>query len=146
MKNIGNIFTLATLVLLLTISPAIAGSHEKMEHGSDLIMTTQHMNIMINHAVVMAAEGSNQIMLGEMGMAPGFDELNIEHGKKTIADAEAMIERIVGGQEMKKIHGRLAGSKDVSAMMYTHELSKAASAYIDKLKKTTSEKPDHGKH
>ncbi len=53
-------------------------------------MTLHHMHMALNHALAMAAEGSDLIMLGEMGMAPKVDTAASEHGKAMLADAREL--------------------------------------------------------
>jgi hypothetical protein len=101
------------------------------------------MHMMINHAVAMAAEGSGLVMVGQMNMAKGIDEISIKHGQRMIEDAEKMVRDTLGSQAMKDLHQHGHGP-DVSAdMAYTHELGKATLAYIELLKKMSSAPAHH---
>ncbi len=53
-------------------------------------MTLNHMHMALNHALAMAAEGADLIMLGKMGMAPQVDTASSEHGKAMLADARQL--------------------------------------------------------
>jgi hypothetical protein len=96
------------------------------------MMTMHHMHILINHAVNMAAEGSNLVMLGRMGMANGIDKESAEHGKMMISDADKLLTEVMEGKAMKEMHEK--GIKmDNDMMAYTHKLGAAARTVIDRL-------------
>ncbi|VVM06907.1 hypothetical protein MAMC_01331 [Methylacidimicrobium cyclopophantes] len=101
------------------------------EHHQGSSMEYHHMHDVINHAVEMAAEGSNLVMLGEMNMAPGIDELAVEHGKSAIREAKALVKKVMESKTMTQLHEKGAGQS--SEMAYTHKLAAAANAYIDLL-------------
>ncbi|VVM06474.1 hypothetical protein [Methylacidimicrobium tartarophylax] len=120
---------LASMVLLgigLAASPLYS-----QERQADSSMQLHHMHAVINHAVEMAAEGSNLVMLGEMQMAPGTDELAAEHGKGAIREAKALVKRVMESKAMAELHKQ--GQKESREMAYTHKLAEAANAYIDLL-------------
>lgn len=103
----------------------------KGEMSGDM-MTMHHMHILINHAVDMAAEGSNLVMLGHMGMAKGVDKESVEHGKMMIADAGKLLAEVMEGKEMKEMHEK--GVRMDNAMMAeTHKIGAAAKKVIDLL-------------
>ena len=122
------IMAISILGILATASPAYAD--KKM----DARMSMHHMHILINHAMQMAAEGGNLVMIGGMGMAKSLDEQSVKHGKMMIGHANQMIDDIMDGKVMKDLHaGGLEG--DLKEMMAsTHDLASNASAYIKKLK------------
>ncbi|WP_020493952.1 hypothetical protein [Verrucomicrobium sp. 3C] len=120
---------LASMVLLgigLAASPLYS-----QERQSDSSMQLHHMHAVINHAVEMAAEGSNLVMLGEMQMAPGTDDLAAEHGKGAIREAKALVKRVMESKAMAELHKQ--GQGESREMAYTHKLAEAANAYIDLL-------------
>lgn len=110
---------------------------EKMpmeDMSSPDMMTMHHMHIMINHALGMAAEGSNMVMLGRMGMAKDVDKFSVEHGKMMMKDAHALLNEVFEGKAMKEMHEK--GVKMDNAMMAeTHNLGEAAGKVIDLLEK-----------
>ncbi|ACD82156.1 hypothetical protein [Candidatus Methylacidiphilum infernorum] len=107
--------------------PLYAQGHHHHEEGTS--MKFHHMHEMINHAVEMAAQGSNLIMLGEMGMSPGTDELSIEHGRHHIREAQSLINRVLTSKTMKELHSK--GLGESSEMSYTHKLADKAKEYIN---------------
>lgn len=111
-------------------------------HGSNHDMTMHHMHVMINHAVEMAAEGSNLIMLGQMGMAGGIDELSISHGHSMIKHAQSLIVEVVEGKPMESLHKEGVTGEASAEMVYTHELANSASSYIELLSRM-SQVPGH---
>jgi hypothetical protein len=95
---------------------------------------------MINHALGMAAEGSNLIMLGQMGMAGDVDTFTIEHGKMMMKDAKTMISEIMDDKAMKEMHAKGVSPEKDPMMKETHRLSELTLKIIDMLEKM----PTHG--
>lgn len=96
-------------------------------------MTMHLMHILISHALEMAAEGSNLVMLGQVGMADSIDKHSIEHGKMMLIDAKALIKEVMNGKAMTQMHTREAGKS--TEMDYTHKLAAAAEDLVDLLGK-----------
>lgn len=107
---------------------------------SDDMMTMHHMHIMINHALEMAAQGSNMVMLGQMGMSKDIDKYSIEHGKMMLSDARAVLTEVMTGKAMTGMHEK--GVASGNAMMAdTHKIGDAAKKVIDLLDKMASAEP-----
>jgi hypothetical protein len=101
------------------------------------MMTMHHMHIMMNHALEMAAQGSNMVMLGQMGMAGDIDKYSMDHGKMMLSDAKAMVNEVMGGKAMTDMHQK--GVVMSNAMMAeTHKIGDAAKKVVDLLDKMTS--------
>ena len=112
----------AFCVLLLS-SPAGVRAEMDMAKGSmGHEMTTHHQHTMMNHGLAMALEGSNMIMLGEMGMAEGVDENAIEHGKMMIKNGRSIWDETMSGKTMMKMHEGGMTPMDDPVMAYTHKL------------------------
>jgi hypothetical protein len=95
----------------------------KMETGTG--MTIHHQHIMLNHALKMALEGSNSIMLGQMDMAKGVDEISIEHGKMMLKNAKNLFNDIMSGEGMMTMHKEGTTPDSNELMKYTHQLAEA---------------------
>ncbi len=96
------------------------------------MMTMHHMHLLINHALDMAAEGSNLVMLGRMGMAKGVDKESVEHGKMMLSDADKLLNEVMVSKAMEEMHQK--GVKMDNAMMaYTHKLDASAKKIVDLL-------------
>jgi hypothetical protein len=96
------------------------------------MMTMHHMHMMINHAVQMATEGSDLMMLGNMDMAGAVDKMTVEHGKEMMNDAKSMVSDMMNGKEMMDMHSK--GVKmDNPMMAMTHQQGEAAMKVIDLL-------------
>jgi len=106
---------------------------EMTEMKPDDAMTMHHMHILINHALEMATQGSNMVMLGQMGMAKSIDKHSVEDGKLMIAEARALMKEVMNGKAMTQMHTRAAGTS--SEMDYTHKLDAAANELVDLLEK-----------
>jgi hypothetical protein len=116
---------------------------ENMSMGGPMtgdMMAMHHMHIMINHALEMAAQGSNMVMLGQMGMSKDVDKYTIEHGKMMLADARAMLTEVMTGKAMTGMHEK--GVTGGNAMMAeTHKIGDAAKKVLDLLDKMASAEP-----
>jgi len=101
----------------------LLGKMPKMETGQG--MGTHHQHIMLNHALKMALEGANSLMLGDMGMAKGVDEISVEHGRMMLKNARALFNDIMSGKNMMNMHmGGMTPESD-AMMKYTHQLAEA---------------------
>ena len=131
MINRINIFTKIFLIatsFVWAMGGALADDKNHSDHG----MTMHHMHIILNQAVEAAAKGSNMIMIGQMGMAKGIDEISIAEGKAMIANARSLVERVMKGKSMENMH--MSGVTGTNHMMHhTHELGAAALKYFDLL-------------
>jgi len=97
-------------------------SHADNKHHT---MGMHHQHILINHSLKMALEGSDMTMTGQMGMAPGVDEVSVAHGKMMRKGAWDMLNKVLSGDEMMNMHE--GGMKPTShkGMEFTHELGSA---------------------
>ncbi len=122
---------------------AVVNMLEKMSMEGPMsadMMTMHHMHIMMNHALEMAAQGSNMVMLGQMGMAGDIDKYSIDHGKMMLSDAKAMVSEVMGGKAMTDMHQK--GVAMSNAMMAeTHKIGDAAKKIVDLLDKMASAGP-----
>jgi hypothetical protein len=98
------------------------------------MMAMHHMHIMINHALEMAAQGANLVMLGHMGMAAPIDKMTVDHGKEMLADAKSMVSDMMGSKEMMEMMKEKGMTVEKSPMMaMTHQHAEAAMKVIDLL-------------
>jgi hypothetical protein len=111
---------------------------EKMsmeDMSSPDMMAMHHMHIMINHALQMAADGANLIMLGQMGMAGDVDKLSIEHGKAMMNDGKSMVTDMMESKEMKEMHAKGMTPEKSPMMGMSHKQAEAVMKVIDLLSK-----------
>ncbi len=104
----------------------LLGKMPKMEMaGMGQGMGTHHQHIMLNHALKMALEGANSIMLGDMGMAKGVDDISVNHGRMMLKNARALFNDIMSGKTMMNMHmgGKTPESDEL--MKFTHKLAEA---------------------
>ncbi len=104
------------------------------------MMTMHHMHIMMNHALEMAAQGSNMVMLGQMGMAGDIDKYSMDHGKMMLSDAKAMVNEVMGGKAMTDMHQKGVAMSNAT-MAETHKVGDAAKKVVDILDKMASAGP-----
>jgi len=121
------------VVALLSFLPAAQAAEKDTRKPSpaDAAMHMHHMHSMMNHGLIMALQGSNLVMLSEMKMAPGVDEITLTHGKKMIAEGKSMLQEMLSGKHMAAMHKGGAGNS--SLMTHTHELANASLAVISGL-------------
>jgi hypothetical protein len=88
-------------------------------------MGMHHQHMLMNHALKMALEASDMTMTGQMGMAPGIDETSGSHGKMMRDSAWDMLNEVLSGDAMTKMHE--GGMKPTShkGMEFTHEIGSA---------------------
>jgi hypothetical protein len=90
------------------------------------MMAMHHQHLLINHAMSMAAEGANMVMLGTMGMAGGVDAYSTEHGEMMLNDAQSLLTEVMGGEAMMDMHAKGKTPESQSDMASTHQLGEAA--------------------
>ncbi len=129
-------------VLFLLAGPVTA--EMKMDHGSGHGMAMHHQHQMLNHALGMALEGSNLVMLGQMGMAGGIDQVSIDHGKMMMKNGRKLWNEMMSGKAMMKMHKGGKSPMDDPMMKFTHELGSAQLKVIELLKEMGSTKHDAG--
>ena len=101
----------------------LLGKMPKVEMGHG--MGVHHQHIMLNHALNMALEGANSIMLGEMGMAGDVDDISINHGKMMLKNARVLFNDVMSGNAMMDMHKGGAMPESNEQMKYTHQLAEA---------------------
>ena len=126
-------FVLAVAVLFT--GPATVGMAMEHGQGGGHGMSMHHQHQMINHALGMALQGSNLVMLGQMEMASGLDELTVDHGKKMLGNARSTMNETMSGDTMMKMHAAGTSPADDPMMKYTHQLGEAAMKVMDMLDK-----------
>jgi hypothetical protein len=101
----------------------LLGKMPKMEAGAG--MTMHHQHITLNHALNMALTGANTVMLGQMGMAGGIDEIDVKHGRMMLKNAKALFNDVMSGGHMMKMHKEGTAPESNEMMQYTHKLAEA---------------------
>jgi hypothetical protein len=116
---------------------------EKMsmhDMSSPDMMEMHHMHMMINHAIQMAADGANLIMLGQMGMAGDVDKMAVDHGKAMMHDGKSMVTDMMASKEMKEMHAKGMTPEKSPMMGMSHHHAEAAMKVIDLLSKMPAAK------
>jgi hypothetical protein len=93
---------------------------------SEDMMTMHHQHVLINHAMDMAAQGANIVMIGQAGKAGDFDTFTVAHGKKMVSNAQSMLTEVLGGTAMMDMHKMGKTPEGHADMMATHKLGEAA--------------------
>ena len=106
--------------------------HTEMKGHS---MEVHHQHMLLNHALKMAIEGSDMLMTGQMGMAPGVDDHSVTHGKNMLKEARSLWNEVMSGDHMKKMHKEGMSPDKHQEMAFTHELADAQIRVMDLLEK-----------
>lgn len=130
----------AAIAVSTTFTPVHADSHM-----ADYEMSMHHMHMMINHALEMATEGSNMVMLAQMKMADGVDEISLAHGQMMIQHAKELLKDVMEGEAMRALHKKGHSPEAGALMVYTHHLGDSAANHIKLLEKMSSS-PAHSGH
>jgi hypothetical protein len=110
---------------------------QKMNMGSmgKDMMDMHHIHLMINHALDMAAEGANLVMLGDMKMAGDLDKYTVNHGRMMLKEAKATLAGVSDSKAMMGMHKAGKGPSDDPMMAETHKLIETALKIIGYLEK-----------
>lgn len=95
--------------------------------------TLQRINIILNHALAMASEGANMVMVARMEMAGAVDRFSLEQGERMIAHARHLHRETVEGEAMERLRGLGMTSESSSMMKLTLDLAEAVSRVIELL-------------
>ena len=98
-------------------------------------MTMHHQHEAMNHALGMVLDGSNLVMLGQMGLIPTIDRLTVDHGNMMMNNGSDLWNKTMSGDAMMKMHKAGTGPMDDPGMKYTHELGEAQLKVINLLKR-----------
>ncbi len=154
MNNFIRFFVLAVSLSLLTLlggcetmglkggsgsgmggSLAVKSGSDSSMSGGGHSMNMHHQHEAMNHGLRMVLDGSNLVMLGQMGMDPGVDKLTVNHGDMMMNMGSSLWNKVMSGDQMMKMHkGGITPETDPT-MKYTHELGEAQLKVINFLKK-----------
>jgi len=95
------------------------------------------VHLLINHALDMAAEGANLVMLGNLNLAEVLDKYSVERGRMMIKDARATLAGVPESKTMMDMKQAGMEAMDSGTMGRTDELVKTALKIIDALDKMT---------
>lgn len=100
------------------------------------LMKMNHLHTMLNHALEMAAEGSNLCILGQMGKTGKvMDTFSIQQGMKMMENARSLVEQVMQGKTMQELHQSGVTPQTDTTMKDIHRMAEASSIVIDKLLK-----------
>ena len=91
------------------------------------------LHLMINHALDMATEGANLVMLGDLKLAEVLDKYSVERGRMMLRDARTTLAGVSDSEAMKDMKMVGTGSMDDTMMTRTNELIEIALKIIDAL-------------
>ena len=81
-----------TFVVILCISFVVGGFvySEEMKgmHGEEVDMKLHHLHLILNHGLEMVLEGSSQVMIAQMKMAPTLDTTTLSHGQEMMKNGD----------------------------------------------------------
>jgi hypothetical protein len=113
---------------------------EKMDMAhmqSPETMNIHHMHILLNHALQMAAQGSNLIMIAQMGMVEDVDSFSLDHGKHMLARARELFNETMKGKVKMEVRGKVLPPGKADAMKMTDNLAEAEWKVMELLSRMT---------
>jgi hypothetical protein len=90
-------------------------------------------HVMINHAMGMASEGANLVLLGSMNLAGSLDRYTVENGRLMIRDAKATLADVAGSETMMDMNRAGMEVEGIPMMDQTRELYETALTIINTL-------------
>lgn len=122
--------TLAVAFLAI-LMPAMVVAQQAPADDSSVDVTLRRMQLMLHHAVEIAAEGASLAALADPAQPSAVDELAMDRGKKVIAEARDLIQEVAAGDAMTAMHAMTLTDAQSTVMIRTHQLEQAATRYID---------------
>jgi hypothetical protein len=116
----------------------ILGKMDMAHMQSPETVNIHHMHILLNHALQMAAQGSNLIMIARMGMVEDVDSFSLEHGKKMMANARDLFNETMKGKAMMDLHRKGFTPGKAHSMKMTHDLAEAEWKVMELLSRMTA--------
>jgi hypothetical protein len=102
-------------------------------------MAMHHMQILLTHALRMAVEGANMVMLGSKQIACDVNDFSTNKGRIMMIDARTMVKEIEAKKEMKDLHDRGRTADKDHTMRITHELIEEFGKIMDILAEILSD-------
>jgi len=133
MKNTKSLLMLLALLLPLLVAGCAGMKATMGMDDNDKMMKTHHLHMLMNHGLSMVTEGSNDIMMAYMDMAPKIDAIAHEHGHNMMNNGKKVINYALSGDQMESL--MMGGDAKAHYMMYTHELGESMLVVIDLLEK-----------
>lgn len=97
-------------------------------------MKMSHLHTMLNHALEMAAEGSNLVILGHMNKTGKvMDTYSINKGNQMMRNAKQLLSATMGSAAMKDLHASGVTAETDSMMREFHAFAESAMSIIDML-------------
>ena len=96
-------------------------------------MTLQRMIVILNHALEMASEGANMIMLARMGMAGEVDRFSLEHGERAIFHARQLYRETMESEAMKDLREFDVTGESAPMINLTRDLAEDVSKLMELL-------------
>jgi hypothetical protein len=102
--------------------------------SSQYVIKLSHLHTLLNHALEMAAEGSNLSILGHMGKTgETMDTHSINQGNKMMVNAKLLLSTVVEGKAMKEVYESDSSPEAVDMMKKFHHFADAAMKVVDML-------------
>ena len=133
MKGFKRMLVLGPLFIMMMFVTVNSTTAADMAAGHD--MSSHHQHMMLNHALSMTLDGYNLVMMADMGMAMGVDEIAVEHGNMMIKSGTDMFTETMSGKTMMGMHHEGKDPMKDPAMAYTHKLAEKQLIVMDLLGK-----------
>lgn len=102
-----------------------AYAHDIMQpamKGSEVAINLHVLHLEASHALIMAAQGSNMVMIGQSGMNNDLTRFSIEQGRKMMSEARTILIDLLTGKTVKDLEKRKLSPADLAMFNHTKEL------------------------
>lgn len=107
--------------------PAVNAENARQSSLHDMHMMMRFMD----HALCVALEGADMIMLGQMKQSEKLDRDAVVHGTIMVKDGKAMIKEMLEGRAMRELYQE--GNFDKLLMDKVHKLGESMLAVIEQV-------------
>ncbi len=141
MKQQNKIFSIGFLYfvffLFLTTANITFASESDNNQSQNTAIQIRRQQMMMNHGLSMALQGSSMVMISGMNMAPDIDNTGLIHGQQMIKEGKTVLQHAITLEGIDT-----EDNKQESLISYTQELGKAMLEVVNGLDKI---KPANGK-
>lgn len=101
-----------------------------MDSGDAQNLGLHDMHLLLDHAIGMASEGANFVMLGNIDMSGSVGQFAAEHGRMMLEASRQITSNVLEGEAMQSAHQAGFTPETSDLMRITHELGKQVQSLI----------------
>jgi hypothetical protein len=90
--------------------------------GSEINKNLHVLHLEANHALIMSAQGSNMVMMGQVDTSNELNRYSIEQGRKMMAEARTILLDLLNGSILKELGKLKLTQEDEEMFKFTKEM------------------------